>query len=125
MVDFSFNEEQKLFQRSLREWCQKELPLEKIRDMDSKGEIPREIIKGLADMNLLLMTVPQEHGGAEVDWVTACIAAEELSYADVSIALPVLWLVESSWGFVVDRYCSEEVREAVIRKAINNKTPRR
>jgi len=118
MVDFSFNEEQKLFQRSLREWCQKELPLEKIRDMDSKGEIPREIIKGLADMNLLLMTVPQEHGGAEVDWVTACIAAEELSYADVSIALPVLWLVESSWGFVVDRYCSEEVREAVIRKAI-------
>lgn len=118
MVDFSFNEEQKLFQRSLREWCQKELPLEKIREMDSKGEIPREIIKGLADMNLLLMTVPQEHGGAEVDWVTACIAAEELSYADVSIALPVLWLVESSWGFVVDRYCSEEVREAVIRKAI-------
>ena len=118
MVDFSFNEEQKLFQRSLREWCQKELPLEKIRDMDSKGEIPREIIKGLADMNLLLMTVPQEHGGAEVDWVTACIAAEELGYADVSIALPVLWLVESSWGFVVDRYCSEEVREAVIRKAI-------
>jgi len=118
MVDFSFNEEQKLFQRSLREWCQKELPLEKIREMDSKGEIPREIIKGLADMNLLLMTVPQEHGGAEVDWVTACIAAEELGYADVSIALPVLWLVESSWGFVVDRYCSEEVREAAIRKAI-------
>lgn len=118
MVDFSFNEEQKLFQKSLREWCQKELPLEKIREMDSKGEISREIIKGMADMNLLLMTVPQEHGGAEVDWITACIAAEELGYADLSIAVPVLFLVETSWGFVMDKYCSEQVREEIIRKAI-------
>lgn len=118
MVDFSFTEEQKLFQKSLRKWCQRELPLEKIREMDSKGEIPKEIIRGLADMNLLLMTVPQEHGGAEVDWTTACIAAEELGYADLSIALPVLFLVETSWGFVIDKYCTEQVREEVIRKAI-------
>lgn len=118
MVDFSFNEEQKLFQKSLREWCQKELPLEKIREMDSKGEIPRETIKGMADMNLLLMTVPQEHGGAEVDWITASIAAEELGYGDMSIAIPVLFLVETSWGFVMDKYCTEQVREEVIHKAI-------
>ena len=117
MVDFSFNEEQKLFQRSMRGWCQKELPLEKVREMDVKGKIPRQVIKGLADMNLLLMTVPQEHGGAEVDWVTTCIAAEELGYADISIAVPVLFLVENSWGFVVDKYCTEQVREEVIRKA--------
>lgn len=118
MVDFSFNEEQKLFQRSLREWSQKELPLEKIREIDGKGEIPKQVIKGMADMNLLLMTVPQEHDGAEVDWITACIAAEELGYADLSIAIPVLFLVETSWGFVMDKYCTERVREQVIRKAI-------
>jgi acyl-CoA dehydrogenase len=117
VVDFSFTEEQNLFRSALREWCQKNLPLEKIREMDTKGEIPKEILKSMADMGLLIMTAPQEHGGTGADWVTACIAAEELGYADVSIALPVLWLVESSWGFVVDRYCTEEVREAVIRKA--------
>jgi acyl-CoA dehydrogenase len=86
--------------------------------MDSKGEIPREIIKGMADMNLLLMTVPQEHGGAETDWITASIAAEELGYADMSISVPVFFLVETSWGFVMDKHCSEQVREEVIRKAI-------
>ena len=118
MVDFGFTDEQELFRSALREWCQKNLPLEKIREMDSKGEISREILKSMADMGLLIMTAPQEHGGTGADWVTACIAAEELGYADVSIAVPVLWLVESSWGFVVDRYCSEEVRKAVIRKAI-------
>ncbi|KPV65565.1 MAG: putative acyl-CoA dehydrogenase [Candidatus Bathyarchaeota archaeon BA1] len=63
------------------------------------------------------MTIPEEHGGAGADWVTACIAAEELGYFDISIAIPVFFLVESSWGFVVDRYCTEQVREEVIRPA--------
>ena len=117
MVDFAFSEEQELFRNAIREWCQKNLPLDKIREMDSKGEIPKDILKSMADMGLFIMTAPQEHGGTDADWVTACIAAEELGYADVSIAIPVLWLVESSWGFVVDRYCSDEVRDAVIRKA--------
>ncbi|MEM3874593.1 MAG: acyl-CoA dehydrogenase family protein [Candidatus Bathyarchaeia archaeon] len=117
MVDFSFTEEQELFRKAVREWCRRELTLEKVREMDSKGEIPREIIKGLADLGLLLMTVPEEHGGAGADWVTACIAAEELGYADISIAVPVLFLVEASWGFVTDKYCTEQVREEVIRKA--------
>jgi acyl-CoA dehydrogenase len=118
MVDFAFTEEQELFRNALREWCQKSLPIEKIREFDRKGEIPQEIIKQMADLGLLVMTAPQEHGGTSADWVTACIAGEELGYADISIAIPVFWLVESSWGFVVDRYCSEEVREAVIHPTI-------
>jgi acyl-CoA dehydrogenase len=118
MVDFSFTEEQELFRKAVREWTEKNLPIEKIREMDSQGRIPPEVLKSMGEMGLLIMTAPQEHGGTGADWVTACIAAEELGYADVSIALPVLWLVESSWGYVVDRHCSEQVREAVIRKAI-------
>lgn len=118
MVNFSFNEEQKLFQKSLHEWCRKKLQLEKVREMDSKCEIPLEIINGLADMNILLMTVPQEHGGVDADWVTACIAAEELGYADISIAVPVFFLVETAWGYVTDKYCAEQVHEEVIRKAV-------
>ncbi len=117
MVEFGFTEEQELFRNAIREWCQKNIPLEKIREMDSKGEIPREVLQSMGEMGLLIMTSPQEHGGTGADWVTACIAAEELGYTDVSIALPVLWLVESSWGFVVDRYASEAVRNACIRKA--------
>jgi acyl-CoA dehydrogenase len=118
MVDFSFTEEQELFRKAVREWCEKNLPMEKIREMDTQGWIPQELLRSMGEMGLLIMTAPEEHGGTGSDWVTACIAAEELGYADVSIALPVLWLVESSWGYVVDRYASEQVREAVIRKAI-------
>ncbi len=116
MVNFAFSEEQNLFRKAVREWCEKEIPLEKIREMDSKGEIPTGIIKGLSNLGLLLMTIPEEHGGAGADWTTACIAAEELGYADISIALPVLFLVENSWGYVLDKYCTEQVREEVVRK---------
>jgi acyl-CoA dehydrogenase len=118
MVDFSFTEEQELFRKAVREWCEENLPLERIREMDTQGWIPQELLRSMGEMGLLMMTAPEEHGGTGADWVTACIAAEELGYADVSIALPVLWLVESSWGYVVDRHCSETVREAVIREAI-------
>jgi acyl-CoA dehydrogenase len=86
--------------------------------MDTKAAISKEIIKSLADLGLLVMTAPQEHGATGADWITTCIAAEELGYADISIAIPVFFLVESSWGFVVDRHCTERVREQVIRKAV-------
>jgi len=118
MVDFSFTQEQDLIREGLREWCEKNLPLEKVREIDEKHEVPKEIIKGLADLGYLMMPIPEQHGGTGADWVTTCIAAEELGYADISIAIPVFFLVESSWGFVVDRYCSEQVREEFIKKAI-------
>jgi len=118
MVEFGFTEEQQLFRNAVHKWCEKKLPLEVIRQMDKTGQMPPGIVKDMADLGLLLMTVPEEHGGIGADWVTACIAAEELGYADISIAIPVLFLVESSWGFVVDKYGTEEVREAVVRPAM-------
>ena len=117
MIDFSFSEEQELFRDSIKEWLGKNLPLEKVRENDEKQELPRSLIKGLADLGLLCMTLPEEHGGAGADWVTTTIAAEELGRADISVALPVFFLVQSSWGYVVDLYCTDAVRDAVLRKA--------
>lgn len=118
MIDFTYTEEQEIFRQAVRHWCSKKLTLENVREWDTKGEIPQSILKEMADLGLLVLTAPEEHGGPGVDWVTACMIAEELGYADISIALPVLWLVEGSWGFAVDRHCSEEVRQEVIHKAI-------
>ncbi len=118
MVDFEFTEEQGLLRREVREWCRKNLSLEKVREMDTKGEIPQEVFKGLAEMKLLLMTVPEEHGGAGSDWTSACIVAEELGYADISMAVPVVFLVPTVWGYITDKYCSEEVREKFVKRAI-------
>lgn len=117
MIDFSFTEEQELFREAVKEWLAKNLPLERVRENDENHELPESLIKGLGDLGLLCMTLPEEHGGAGADWVTSAIAAEELGYADISVALPVFFLVQASWGYVVDRYCTDAVRDACLRKA--------
>ena len=117
MIDFSFSEEQELFRESVREWLSKNLPLEKVRENDEKHELPMDVVKGLGDLGLLCMTLPEEHGGVGADWVTTAIAAEELGYADISVALPVFFLVQASWGYVVDSYCTDAVRDECLRKA--------
>ena len=63
IVDFSFAEEQELIREGLYEWCEKKIPLEKIREIDEKHEIPREIVKEMAEFNFLMMAIPEEHGG--------------------------------------------------------------
>lgn len=117
MVDFSFTEEQNLFREAVREWLSKNLTLEQVRENDTKHEIPRSFMKGLGDLGLLLLTLPEEDGGSNADWVTATIAAEELGYADISVAVPVFYLVQASWGYVVNSLASEAVKEGYIRRA--------
>jgi len=118
VVSFEFTEEQELLRNEVREWCKKNLTLDKVREMDTKGEIPQEVFRGLADMRLLLMTVPEEHGGAGSDWTSACIVAEELGYSDISMAVPVAFLVPTVWGYITDKYCSDEVREKFVKRAV-------
>jgi len=112
MVDPSFTEEQELVRKSVREWCAKYLPMEKVREMDTKQRIPREIVKGMADLGILLPTIPEEHGGAGLDWVTACIIAEEIGYADITIAIPAGFVVvEGGWGHDIDSSARAKKKE--------------
>ncbi len=117
MIDFSFTEEQELFRESVREWLSKNLTLEQVRENDTKHEIPRSFIKGMGDLGLLLLTLPEGDGGSDADWITAAIGAEELGYADISVATPVFYLVQASWGYVINRLASEAVKEGYIRRA--------
>lgn len=117
MIDFSFTEEQELFREAVREWLGKNLSLEHVRENDTKHELPMSLIKGLGDLGLLLLTLPEEDGGSGADWVTATIGAEELGYADISVATPVFYLVQASWGYVINKFASETVKEKYIRRA--------
>ncbi len=114
-MDFGWTEEQKMWRQTVRDFAQREIkPI--VREMDTKGEIPDHIIKGMAELGLLAVTVSEEYGGSEADWTMACIAAEELARADISIAIPVLYLVEAGWGFVFDRYGTEEAKGEILPK---------
>ncbi|MCS7135588.1 MAG: acyl-CoA dehydrogenase family protein [Nitrososphaerota archaeon] len=114
-MDFDFTEEQELFRKSVREYCQKNLA-SRLLDIEEGGRIPQEIIEGLASIGVLAMTVSPEKGGAGADAVTAGIAGEEIGRADVSCATAVFYLVPAAWGYIFDKYGDPELSKKVLSK---------
>jgi len=77
-LDFHLTEEQKLYQTTIRTFCEKELrPIaEKI---DKEEYFPWELYKKMGKQGLMGMTVPKKYGGAGIDRMSYMIALEEIS----------------------------------------------
>lgn len=85
MIDFSLSDEHHLLEQSIREWGAREV-LPFIRENDRKHHFDRErILGGLARLGLLGISIPQEYGGAGMDYISLGIASEELEYFDTSL----------------------------------------
>ena len=87
-MDFEVNEEQRLLRQTVREFAEREIGPQ-IAEFDERQEFPHGIVKKLGQMGLLGVTVPQEYGGAGLDYVSYALIIEELARVDGSIALTV------------------------------------
>lgn len=87
-MELELTEEQKLLQRTLRDFAHKEI-LPGIAERDLKGEFPWRIIQGLARLGLMGLLVPETYGGIGTDYLTYTLAVEELARFDASVALTV------------------------------------
>jgi len=77
-LDFNLTEEHRLFQKVIREFCEKEIkPI--AAKIDQEEYFPFDLYKKMGKMGLMGMTVPQEFGGAGIDRVSYMIALEEIS----------------------------------------------
>jgi acyl-CoA dehydrogenase len=120
-MDFALTEEQELFRKSAREFCEKKLAPH-ASQIDERGEIPPEVIEDMAAFGLLGITVSEEYGGAGADFTTAAIAAQEIARADISMATAVYYLVEAGWGFLLDKYGRDEAKEEILPDVTKGKT---
>ena len=85
MIDFTLSDEHLLLEQSIREWGAREV-LPFIHDNDRQHHFDRErILGGMAKLGLLGISVPQEYGGAGMDYIALGIASEELEYLDTSL----------------------------------------
>ncbi len=85
-MDFSLNEEQLAIRDTCREFAQQEIkPL--AEEMDRTGAFPYPLIHKMADLGLLGLPFPEEYGGAGADFISYCIAIEEISRGDVSVGI--------------------------------------
>ncbi|RLF29955.1 MAG: acyl-CoA dehydrogenase [Thermoplasmata archaeon] len=119
-MDFSWTEEQEIWRKTVREFAQKKIK-PRVREIDSNKKIPEDIVEEMAQLGLLAPTVPKQYGGSDVDWIMACIAAEELGRADISLAIPVLYLVEAAWGYIFSRYGTEKAKKEYLPQVTSGK----
>jgi butyryl-CoA dehydrogenase len=77
-MDFTLSQDQKLVRDMVREFAKNELePI--AAEIDESREFPWETIKKMAELGLMGVVIPEEYGGAGMDFTTLAIICEEIS----------------------------------------------
>jgi len=105
--------EEALFRDSVREVGERYVKPHWVELDEGKYPI-LEVASKLAEHGLVGLTLSSRYGGPDGTFLMASIAAEELAYADPSLAVPVYFLLEAAWPFIVQRYARESVKEEVL-----------
>jgi glutaryl-CoA dehydrogenase (non-decarboxylating) len=88
MFNLDLTEEQQLLEQSVREWGLRAVA-PRIHDLDRAHQFDRGLLPQMAELGLLGSCIPQQYGGAGMDYVSLGIASEELEYLDTSLRVIV------------------------------------
>lgn len=87
------------------------------RELDEKGEFPKELFKKLADMGILGIRYPKKVGGSGGNTTLYCIAVEELARGLMSLAaITAMQSLMATNGLYL--YGTEEMHEKYLRPAL-------
>lgn len=101
-MDFSLSEEQELLQDTVRRFVAKECPPQTVRAIfDGERRAVPALWKGLAEIGVVGLAVPESHGGAGLELLELALVAEELGRGAVPVpflghALATLVLARSA-----------------------------
>ena len=85
-MDFDLTPEQEEFRKALRSFAQ-DVIAPRAEEMDREQKLPMDIVKQMAELGLFGIPFPEEYGGQGSDFLTLCIAIEELARVDSSLAI--------------------------------------
>jgi alkylation response protein AidB-like acyl-CoA dehydrogenase len=85
-VDFDLTPEQVEFRAAVRSFAE-DVVGPRAEEMDEAGELPMDIVKQMAELGLFGLPFPEAYGGQGADFLTLCLAIEELARIDSSIAI--------------------------------------
>jgi glutaryl-CoA dehydrogenase (non-decarboxylating) len=84
VLNLELTDEQRLLERSVREWAGREVA-PRIRELDRAHRFDPDILPQMAALGLLGISVPDQYGGAGMDYLCLGLASEELEYVDTSL----------------------------------------
>lgn len=88
-MDFELNNEQKIIQKSVREFMVKEVgPIAEKIDIEDK--FPRELWNKMGDADILGVNIAEEYGGCGYDLLTTALVTEQMARISPAVALSVV-----------------------------------
>ena len=85
-MDYDLTPEQEEFRKSVRAFSE-DVIRPRAEEMDRAEELPMDIVKQMAELGLFGLPFPEEYGGQGADFLTLCLAIEEIARVDSSIAI--------------------------------------
>jgi short-chain 2-methylacyl-CoA dehydrogenase len=87
-VDFDLSDDHQLLRQTVRDFAEERIaPV--AEELDREHRFPYEIVEALAELGLMGIPIPEEHGGGGGDTLAYALAVEELTRIDSSVAITV------------------------------------
>ncbi len=114
-MNFELTEDQLLIKEMIRDFAQKEIvPVAK--SLEENHQFPQELLRKLAHLGILGMSIPSEYGGIKTDTLSLMITLEELSRVLPSLAV-IVSVHCSLFCYAILRYGSDLQRKKYLPKA--------
>jgi butyryl-CoA dehydrogenase len=111
-MDFELTEEQRMIRDTAREFAAREVA-PKAAELDKNSRWPAEILAKMAELGLLGVAIPQEHGGAGMDTMSYALAMEEISAACASCGV-IMSVNNSLFCDPVYKFGTDEQKKRVL-----------
>ena len=85
-MDFQLSDEHETLRETVEEFAREVVAPEAER-LDRDEEFPYDIVRQMGEMGLFGLPFPEEYGGMGGDFLSLCLAIEELARADSSVAI--------------------------------------
>ncbi len=112
LPSFEISEELALLRDSVRELCEREVAPTAAK-RDAEHAFPGEVMKVLAENDLLGMVIPEEYGGTNIGNVALAMVLEEVNAADASVGV-TLSVHNSLCASPIKRFGSDDLKKRYL-----------
>jgi len=112
-MDFTLEPEQEEFRKTVRAFAE-EVVAPKAEEMDRNELLDESVLDQMAGMGLFGLPFEERYGGMGADYLTLCLAIEELARVDSSVAI-TLEAAVGLGAMPIYRFGSEEQRQRWLR----------
>ncbi|MCE5336744.1 MAG: acyl-CoA dehydrogenase family protein, partial [Desulfobacteraceae bacterium] len=111
-MNFDLTDEQTMIQDMARKFAEREIkPV--AAEFDRTHAHPAEICRKMGELGLMGVTIPEEYGGAGMDYISYAIALIEISKACASCGV-IMSVCNSLYNFPVFKYGTEEQKKKYL-----------